>query len=89
MFTFMIKPDGGDAFEVTAGTRDVLKWERTTKGASLGQLKEGITLGALYKIAHLAATRQQLFTGPLADFEDTCELEFEEDEEPDPTRPAP
>jgi hypothetical protein len=89
MFTFTITPDGGDKFEVTAGTRDVLKWERTTKGASLGQLKEGVKLGDLYKIAHIAAVRQQQFTGSLADFEDTCELEFEEEDEPDPTQPAP
>lgn len=89
MFTFTVKPDGGDPFEVTAGTRDVLKWERTTKGASLGQLKEGVTLGALYRIAHIAAVRQRLFAGTLVEFEETCELEFDEDDEPDPTRPAP
>lgn len=89
MFTFTVKPDGGAQFEVTAGTRDVLRWEKTTRGASLAQLKDGVSFGALYKIAHIAAVRQQLFTGPLADFEDTCELEFEEEDEPDPTRPAP
>lgn len=89
MFTFTVKPDGGKPFEVTAGTRDVLRWEKTTRGASLAQLKEGVTVGALYRIAHIAAVRQQLFTGTLAEFEDNCELEFEEEEEPDPTRPAP
>lgn len=89
MFTFTVTPDGGEKFEVTAGTRDVLRWEKTTKGASLAQLKEGVTLGALYRIAHIAAVRQQLFTGSLAEFEESCELEFEEEDEPDPTKPAP
>lgn len=88
MFTFTVRPDGRDEFEVKAGTRDVVFWEKTTKGASLSTLQEGLRLTDLYKIAWIAAKRQSLFAGSLDEFETTCELEFEEEEQPDPTRPA-
>lgn len=89
MFDFKVTPDGGEPFEVHAGSRDVLQWEKTTKGASFGNLADGLKLTDMYKIAHIAAKRQGLYTGSLADFETSVELDFDETEEPDPTRPAP
>lgn len=87
MFTFKVKPDDADEFEVTAGTRDVLVWERTTKGASFGAVGQGdLKMVDLYKIAHIASRRLGLFTGDLKAFEETCEITFEEEGEPDPTR---
>lgn len=89
MFDFKIQPDGGDEFTVTAGSRDVLVWEKTTKGASFGSIADGLKLADLYKIAHIAAKRHGLFNGTLAEFEASCELDMVAQEEPDPTRPAP
>jgi hypothetical protein len=89
MFTFTVKPDNGEPYEVTAGSRDVLVWERTSKGNSFGSLRDGLHMGDLYRIAHIASRRLGLFTADLKTFEETCELDFDEEEEPDPTRPAP
>lgn len=93
MFEFTVKPDAGEPFDVEGTTRDVLAWERTTKGASIGAMKTNPKLTDLYKIAHLAATRQQLFTGSLETFMETCDLivhdeddEDEGDDGPDPTQ---
>ena len=94
MFAFTVTPDNGESYKVTAGTRDVLKWERTTKGASLQQLHDGLRITEMYRIAYIAVTRQGLYVGTLAEFEATCELDFEDDEEGevdglDPTQSAP
>lgn len=90
MFLFKLTPDGGDEFEVVAGTRDVLMWERTAKGRSLGAFTNELKMADLYEMAYIAAKRQGKWDGNRADFEDTMELDFEEEKEPaDPTRPAP
>lgn len=86
MFEFKITPEHGDSFEVTATSRDVLVWEKTTKGRTMKSLRDDLAINDLYKIAHLASKRQQLFTGTLQEFEETCDLDFEEEEEPDPTQ---
>ncbi|PRX48684.1 hypothetical protein B0I33_104502 [Prauserella shujinwangii] len=89
MIEFKVRPEGGELFEVTATTRDILSWEKVTKGASLKQLMENLHTADLYKVAHFAAKRQQLFTGSLQEFEETCDLEFEiEEEGQDPTPSA-
>ncbi|TKG58050.1 hypothetical protein [Prauserella endophytica] len=88
MIDFKIRPDGGEPFEVTATTRDILNWEKVTKGASLKQLMEDLHAGDLYKVAHFASKRTQQFTGTLQEFEQSCDLEFEIEEEKDPTQSA-
>lgn len=87
MIDFKIKPDGGEEFDVKAGTRDILLWERTSRGKSFSKLMNDLNMGDLYSLAHMACKRQQLYTGSLAEFEEGCELVFEV-EEPDPTQPA-
>jgi hypothetical protein len=90
MFDFKITPDEDDPYEVTAGSRDVLVFEKTNRGTSISSLLTEQKMGDLYKLAHIASRRQGLFDGSLAEFEKTCELKFtEETEEPDPTQPAP
>lgn len=86
MIDFTIKPDGGEPYEVKAGTRDVLLWEKTSKGRSFAHLMNDLRMQDMYKLAHIAAKRQGMFTGPLDDFESTCELSFEEAEEVNPTQ---
>lgn len=91
MHHFEVTPDGGDPYRVSTASRDVLQWERTTKGASLSDLLARPNMTDLYKLAWLASKREGHFGGTVKDFEDRCELELvdAEDEEPDPTQPAP
>jgi hypothetical protein len=88
MFDFTITPDDGDPYEVTATTRDIARWEKTTKGASLRQLETEYRATDLYAIAYYAAVRQGLFDGKLQEFQDGADLELTGEEDEDPTRPA-
>jgi hypothetical protein len=91
MITVKVKPDDAPEYEVTATSRDVLTWEKTTQGnKSFIDFMSSPNLVDLYRIAHIASWRQGLFAGTLKEFEASCEVIFEQDEqegEPDPTRP--
>jgi hypothetical protein len=89
MIDFTIRPDNAEPYTVNATARDLRLWEKAGPGRSMSKLLGDISITSLYELAHIASRRQQLFTGTLAEFEETCELEFEETEAPDPTRPAP
>lgn len=90
MITLKVTPDTGEPYTVTATSRDVLMWEKTTQGnKSFFGLVKDPTMVDLYKVAHIASRRQGLFNGSLQEFENSCEVEGEtEDEEPDPTQSA-
>lgn len=88
MFRFTIRPDDGDPWEVEATTRDVARWERTDKTASLHRLENEYRATDLYSIAYYAALRQGLFEGKLSDFQSSCDIEMTGEDEADPTRPA-
>jgi hypothetical protein len=89
MIRLKIMPDSAEPFEVTATTRDIVKWEKTTKGATFAAFQAEQKITDLYKIAFYAALRHGLYTGTLADFEDGVDLDILDDEdEPDPTRSA-
>lgn len=79
LFTFTIRPEVGEAYELEATSRDVLNWEKTTKGASLSKFEREATITDIYKIAHFAAVRTQQFTGPLNDWENSVDIEFDQD----------
>ncbi len=81
MFTFKVVPENGEPFLVKAGTRDVLTWEKTTKGRSYAQLLAEPNLVDYYRIAHVAAWRQQLFTGTLKEFEESHDIDLSGDRE--------
>jgi hypothetical protein len=86
---FRVTPDGGEPYEVTAGTRDVLVWEKTTPGAVASGLAEQQSLVDMYKIAWIASRRHGLFDGTLQQFEQNCDLDDGKDEpNVDPTNPA-
>lgn len=92
MITLKVIPDNGDEYVVTATSRDVLTWEKTTKGdRSFVDLLQSPTLVDFYKVAWIASWRQGLTSVKnQQEFEATCEVEgidAEEDGEPDPTRP--
>jgi hypothetical protein len=94
MITLKVTPDGAEAYSVTATSRDVLTWEKTTKGnKSFLNLITEPNLIDLYRVAHLASWRQGLFAGNFQEFEATCEVtaemeEEESDDAPDPTQSA-
>ncbi|WP_250009134.1 hypothetical protein [Actinoplanes sp. M2I2] len=88
MFTFKVTPEGGEPFEVTATSRDIARWERTNRDASLHKLQSDMRISDLYKIAHNAAERQSVWHGPLKEFEDSVDLEVLDDDEVDPTQSA-
>lgn len=75
LIKFRVSPEGGEAYEVEATTRDILTWEKTTKGASYAAFQRGQNMVDLYKVGHLASRRLGMFNGTLKEFEDTCDLE--------------
>jgi hypothetical protein len=95
MYDFLVIPDDGDVWRVTAESRDVLVWERTTRDrfASL----ENISMADLYHLAWLASRRLGHLNGSttLKQFEEsyTIKPEAPDDGEVgegvDPTPAAP
>jgi len=90
MFTFTVAPDNADEYQVTVGPRDIVKWERTVKGASLVKLQQDVHYEDLYHLAYLASKRQGLFAGSYELFEETVDITLfdEDDEESFPTKQA-
>lgn len=94
MLRFKVMPDGGEFYIIDATTRDIWKWEKTTKGASFGDLKDNMRMVDLYRIAYWAAVRQGRYGGTLAEFEESSDLDIlkgpdQEADDVDPTRPGP
>lgn len=94
MITFKVTPDAGEPYEITATSRDIYTWEKTTKGAK--SYKAAVLNGSivdLTEIAYYAARRQGRYTGSLTEFAQSHDIEGTGDEdrdaEPDPTQPAP
>lgn len=92
MIKFRVKPEGGEPYELVATSRDVFTWERTNRTNHVfADLAEHQSMRDMYEVAHCAAQRLGLFTGTLADFQDTCDLEEMEGNAQtavDPTQPA-
>jgi hypothetical protein len=87
VITFTVRPDDGEPYELVADSRDLLGWEKQSKGRKTFMgLMETLNLIDMYQVAHIAAKRQGRFAGELAEFERTCVLEFDAEEEPDPTQ---
>lgn len=91
-FHLKFTDEQGHAEEIEADSRDIANWERTTKGASMGQLGAEMRITDLYKIGWFALKRLSLPAGQLqlAELEKTHMLELGEevvDEEAEvPTR---
>lgn len=89
MLKFKVIPDEGPEYEVEVKPRDVLTWEKTTKGGkSINEWLVDPDYVNAYKLVHLAVWRQGLFKGSLKEFEAQHEIEGigKDDEEPDPTQ---
>lgn len=68
MFTFVIKPDVGEPYEVTGDSRDISLWERTGRDRSLGNLERNMRISDIEAIAHIAAQRHGISAGTLREF---------------------
>ena len=80
MFDFKIIPDGGEPFEVSAKSRDIVQWERRFR-SNLGRLQQTMSMSGLTELAFVAAQRQGLFQGDYKSFEDSVDLDLLGDDE--------
>lgn len=90
MINFTIKPDPGfgDEFEVTATSRDIYMWEKTSKGRTFTVLMNDMSMVDMFRIAYFAAARQKLWSENEASFTANVDLTFSEADEVDPTNPV-
>lgn len=90
MFTFRVKPDIGEPFDLTVSSRDVVMWEKMDRNNTITRLEANPSMVDLYWVTHIAAKRQNLFPGVLAEWENSVDLEpLDSDlKSSDPTRPA-
>jgi hypothetical protein len=89
MIAFKVTPDAGEPYEVTATSRDVYVWEKANRGKTFKAVAESGSIVDLTEIAYHAARRQGHYSGTLVAFAQEHDIEGTEDEEPDPTPPAP
>jgi hypothetical protein len=81
MFNFKLTDEAGESTEVAADSRDVLVWEKTSRSNErYVELLTELSMVKLYRLAHIAAKRQGVFTGKLADFEAAYVLGIETEE---------
>ena len=86
MFTFTLTDEAGEETTVKADSRDVLVWEKTSRSNEtyVGLLTD-LAMTKLYRLAHIAAKRQGVYDGKLADFETAYVLDIDQ-EETNPTQ---
>lgn len=86
MMDLLIKPDDEEEYPLTITSRDILAWERVTKGMTFAKLQQDMNMGHIYNLAHRAATRRRLYSGSLEEFEAVTDIDIVADQEPvDPT----
>lgn len=88
MFTLQVTQDDGAQFTVPVESRDAAQWEKRNKGAVWAEYERNPNIVDTYRLGHIAAVRRGLFTGTLAEFEQTCDFEFLTEEPEDPTQSA-
>lgn len=90
MFTFTITPDAGETYEIRATSRDLYTWEHGGRNRNLQTLQAELSMTSLYQLAFIAGRRLGLIeaTVTLPDWVQSHDLDFEQDDEPDPTQPA-
>lgn len=94
-----VRPDNGEEFRLKIAARDTLVWEKSAKPfRSFIDFMRNPDMTNLYRLAHIAGTRQGLLNGQtLAEFERDNDVLFDEDDDdnqdgaedgssPDPTQ---
>jgi hypothetical protein len=91
VITFEItEVETGETTELKADSRDVLVWEKTSRSnETYIDLITGMSLVKFYRLAHIAAKRQEVFSGKLAEFEQAYLLTLPVEEETTPTQGDP
>lgn len=96
MISFLIRPDNGEPYKLTAESRDIYVWEKTTKsGKVFNEAVANTSMIDCYEMAHIAARRQGLIPRDvtLQQFVDMHNLEgyngADDEDSADPTHPAP
>jgi hypothetical protein len=90
MFTFMVTPDGGEPYQLEVTSRDIVFWEKIDRTHTVTRLDNDPRMTDIYSVTHVAAKRQGLFQGLLAEWETSVDLDtVPEDKPPDPTPPGP
>jgi hypothetical protein len=90
MFTFKVTPDSGEPYELTVASRDVVMWEKIDRKHTISRLETEPSMTDLYSVTCVAAKRQGLFRGVLAEWETSVDLApvVEEEDPSDPTQPG-
>lgn len=83
MIHFKYEPDGGDAFDLHADSRDVIAWERRKPGRHLGMLEATPRMQDLSELAWLTARRLKHWGDDLAEFQDSVAVSTVKDPDPD------
>lgn len=85
-----VTPDDGETYKVTVTSRDIRQLEKVNKNFAFTNAA-ALRMTDIYWLAWNAACRKGQYDGSLANFESTCDLDVlaDEEEEVDPTRPAP
>lgn len=73
--TFVVVPDAGEPYEVTADLRDIRLWERTSPRNTLRKFAENPSADDIYSLVYLAVKRQRLATvAPFDEWVDTTRI---------------
>jgi hypothetical protein len=88
MLDVRIIPDSGEPYDLRVGTRDVVVWEKVDRLNTVTRLESDPKMTDLYAVSHIAAKRQGMFTGTLAEWETSVDLELGLNGEVDPTQLA-
>jgi hypothetical protein len=87
-----VLPDDGEPYDLVVKSRDILAWERVTKGMTFSKLQDDLNMGHVYNLAWRAASRTRKFAGTLEDFEENHDIDIvvpdDEDGGPNPTNAA-
>jgi hypothetical protein len=89
MFSFRVTPDSGEAYDLEVTSRDIVFWEKIDRTHTVTRLENDPRMTDIYSVTHVAARRQGLFSGMLAEWETAVDLDtIPEDKAPDPTQPG-
>lgn len=92
MFTFHVTPDSGEPYDLTVKSRDIVFWEKIDRTHTVTRLEHEPRITDIYSVTHVAAKRQGFFSGTLAEWETSVDLEEPTTQpvaEPaDPTQPG-
>jgi hypothetical protein len=88
MFTFKVTPDSGEPYDLTVKSRDIVFWEKIDRNHTVTRLENDPRITDIYSVTHVAAKRQGKFSGTLAEWEISVDLDSVEEAPSDPIQPG-